>query len=56
VIDFWRDQRGATAIEVGMIVALISVALMGVLGALSGSLGASFTSIVTRLDAVNAAN
>jgi Flp pilus assembly pilin Flp len=39
-----------------MIVALISVVLMGVLGALSGNLKASFTNVVTRLDGANAAN
>jgi pilus assembly protein Flp/PilA len=50
---FWRDERGATAVEYGMMVALISVALMGVWGALSGSIGTSFSKLSATLATAN---
>nr|WP_089924433.1 Flp family type IVb pilin [Caulobacter sp. UNC279MFTsu5.1] len=53
---FWRDERGATAIEVGVLVALISVALIGILTALQGNLKISFGKVETTLDTANAAN
>ncbi|MBC7670026.1 Flp family type IVb pilin [Caulobacter sp. DWR2-3-1b2] len=52
---FWRDERGATAIEYGMIVALIAVALIGILGALSGTIKTTFTKVNTLLATSNAA-
>lgn len=42
-LRFWRDERGATAIEYGMIVALITVVLITVWGALATSLKTTFT-------------
>lgn len=39
-----------------MLVALISVALIGILGALQGNLQTSFTKIVTTLNTSNAQN
>ena len=56
MLDFCRDERGATAIEVGVLVALISVVLIGVLTALQGNLQISFGKIETSLDTANAAN
>jgi pilus assembly protein Flp/PilA len=42
---FLKDESGATAIEYGLIAALVGVALIGALGALSDDLGALFNSI-----------
>ena len=38
-----RDKRGATAIEYGLIVALIGVAIMGALSNLGGGVGGMWT-------------
>jgi pilus assembly protein Flp/PilA len=40
---FLEDERGATAVELGMLVALISLALIGILTNLSGTLKTTFT-------------
>ena len=40
-----RDKRGATAIEYGLIVALIVVAMMGGLSSLGGGMGGMWTKI-----------
>lgn len=46
---FLKDERGATAIEYGLIAALISVAIIGILSQLGGSLESTFESINTSL-------
>ena len=40
---FWRDQSGATAVEVGVIVVLISIALIGAMTVLSDGIKTAFT-------------
>jgi pilus assembly protein Flp/PilA len=59
LIRFWsrfrNDQRGATAVEVGVIVALITVVLMGALGLVGESMKASFTKVNTTIQAAIAA-
>ncbi len=40
-----RDKRGATAIEYGLIAALIVIAMMGGLAALGGGAGGMWTKI-----------
>jgi len=40
--SFYRDESGATAIEYGLIVALIAVALIGALTTLGSSLSGFF--------------
>ncbi|PST25536.1 Flp family type IVb pilin [Mesorhizobium plurifarium] len=45
-----RDESGATAIEYGLIAALISVALIGGAGLLGESLDTTFTNLSTTLD------
>ncbi len=45
-----RDQSGATAIEYGLIAALVSVAAIVALGNLGGSLNAMFTTVSTALN------
>ena len=46
---FIVNEDGATAIEYGLIAALISVVLIGVLGLVGTNLKADFTSISTAL-------
>ena len=50
---FSQDESGATAIEYGLIAALIAVALIAILGTLSGSLSSTFQKVSTKLDAAN---
>ena len=42
-----RDKRGATAIEYGLIVALIAIAMMGGLRTLGGGAGGMWTNLST---------
>lgn len=46
---FQKDESGATAIEYGLIAALIAVVLITALGVLGTSLEAKFTEINTEL-------
>ena len=46
---FVSDESGATAIEYGLIAALIAVAIIGALNTLSGKLSTTFGSISTAL-------
>lgn len=48
--QFARDEDGVTAIEYGLIAALVAVALIGVLGTMSGKISALFGRIGTALD------
>ena len=51
-----NDESGATAIEYGLIAALVSVAALGALTAMGGSLEAMFTTVSDSLScAVDAA-
>jgi len=45
-----NDESGATAIEYGLIAALVSVAAIGALEAMGTSLDGMFTSVSTKLD------
>lgn len=47
---FAQDESGATAIEYGLIAALISVGIILAATALGGSLGSLFNSISNTLD------
>jgi pilus assembly protein Flp/PilA len=47
---FAQDESGATAIEYGLIAALISVGIIVAASALGGSLGDLFTGISGKLD------
>ncbi len=42
---FWRDERGATAIEYALIGALLSIAIIGGATAIGGSLIGTFTTV-----------
>lgn len=46
---FAANQDGATAIEYGLIAALISVAIIGALGFVGNNLQADFNSVATSL-------
>ncbi len=48
---FLKDESGATAIEYGLIAALVSVAAIGALQAMGGSLNTMFTTVSSSLDA-----
>jgi pilus assembly protein Flp/PilA len=49
MIAFVRNEDGATAIEYGLIAALVSVAAIGALTAMGGSLQAMFTTVSSAL-------
>jgi pilus assembly protein Flp/PilA len=49
LIRFVRDEKGATAIEYGLIAAGISVAIIAVVQSLGSSLNTTFTSVQTAL-------
>ena len=44
-----KDESGATAIEYGLIAALVSVAAIGALGAMGTSLNTMFTTVSNAL-------
>ena len=46
---FLRNEEGATAIEYGLLAALISVAIMGTLSTLGTNLTTKFSSVATKL-------
>ena len=50
VTRFVKDESGATAIEYGLIAALISVAIIGALQLLGGQLTDTFESVRTGLE------
>ncbi len=45
-----RDKRGATAIEYGLIAALIAIAMMGGLRTLGGGAGGMWTNLATTAE------
>jgi pilus assembly protein Flp/PilA len=46
---FLKDESGATAIEYGLIAALISVVIIGAVGLIGQDLNTAFTAIATAL-------
>ena len=51
-----RDEQGATAIEYGLIAALIAVAAMAAMGSLGNELTTTFSTVGGTLAEANAAN
>ena len=49
VLDFFKDNSGATAIEYGLIAAGISVAIIAVVNGLGTQLNTTFTTVSTAL-------
>jgi pilus assembly protein Flp/PilA len=54
MIGFIRDEDGATAIEYGLIAALVSVAAIAALGTLGDSLVAIFETVSSSLSGATA--
>lgn len=52
-LKFLRDQDGATAIEYGLIAALISVVIIAATTAVGTQLSKTFTSVSTALSGAN---
>ena len=52
--NFYTDESGATAIEYGLIAALVSVAAIGALGLMGDSLKTIFTIVSTKLSSAAA--
>jgi pilus assembly protein Flp/PilA len=46
---FVKDQSGATAIEYGLIAALIAVAAIGAMGAIGTKLGTTFNNVAGNM-------
>ncbi len=55
VSRFMTDESGATAIEYGLIAAIVSVAIIASLKSVSGSLNTTFSKVSTELDSANSA-
>ena len=51
---FLKDESGATAIEYGLIAALISVTIIAAVTSLGGQLNTTFTTMATKMTAANA--
>ncbi len=49
LVSFLKDEDGATAIEYGLIAALVSVAAIGALTAMGDSLSSLFDTVSTAL-------
>jgi pilus assembly protein Flp/PilA len=47
---FLRDESGATAIEYGLIAALVSIAAIVAMGAMGNELGDMFNTVASELD------
>jgi pilus assembly protein Flp/PilA len=52
-VRFLRDESGATAIEYGLIAALISVVIIGAVTVIGTQLNTAFTTIGTELTDAN---
>ena len=48
-MKFVRDSRGATAIEYGLIAALIAVAAVTAMGTLGNKLGTTFNNVESKM-------
>jgi pilus assembly protein Flp/PilA len=47
---FWKDDSGASAVEYGLLVSLIAVAIIGAVSALGTKLGSVFNSTANALN------
>ncbi len=53
ITKFVKDESGATAIEYGLIAALIAVAIIGAVTALGGQISTSFGKVTTAMATSN---
>ena len=51
--SLWKDEDGATAIEYGLLAALLAVAIIVTVTALGGELNETFAQVETDLDTAN---
>ena len=49
LISFFKDEEGATAVEYGLLVALIAAVIVTVVGVLGGQINTAFQTVVTAL-------
>jgi len=49
VMKFWNDEEGATAIEYGLLAALIAAVIITVVGQIGTKLNTAFTAVNTGL-------
>lgn len=49
LMNLKNDRRGVTAVEYGMIAALIAVAIVAIVGTMGGQLNTAFTTVSTAL-------
>jgi pilus assembly protein Flp/PilA len=49
LIRFFKDEEGATAVEYGLLVALIAAVIVGTVGILGGQINTAFNTVVTAL-------
>jgi pilus assembly protein Flp/PilA len=49
MIRFFRDEEGATAVEYGLLVALIAAVIVGTVLTLGGQINAAFQTVVAAL-------
>ncbi len=54
IANFMNDESGATAIEYGLIAAILSVGIITVLGDVKSSLNTTFSTVATELDSAGA--
>ena len=53
--SLWKDESGATAIEYGLLAALIAVVIIGVVASLGGTLQGTFSTVDARIQNPDAA-
>jgi pilus assembly protein Flp/PilA len=51
IMDFFKDEQGATAVEYGLLVALIAIAIIGTVTVLGTKLNNTFNTISNKLPA-----
>ncbi|MBX9683310.1 MAG: Flp family type IVb pilin [Hyphomicrobium sp.] len=56
IAHFMNDESGATAIEYGLIAAILSVGIITILGTVKTNLNGTFSKIATELSTANGAN
>jgi len=49
LIKFWKDEEGATAVEYGLIVALIAAVIVGIVATLGGQIEDAFTAVSEKI-------
>ena len=52
IVEFIKDEEGATAIEYGLIAGLVAVGIIVALTTLGGGLSSLFTNMATRLSSI----